>query len=442
MIGQDNGSSNSSINGFDRRRFLQAAGASGAIFFAGCSGGDGGDGGGGTTGGDGGNTLRIGALLPLSGPTSNIGSDKQRGFELAKQVYNDQGGVDGTNIEVVYGDTQGKPAQAVSAANSLISQDEVDVLGGGYHSDNSLAVLDVSKQNDFPFVIDESISGEITTKINESNIQGAFKTTPPGEGYAVNWRLIFEYLQEEELGYFPYENKEIAMIAEDTSYGSSVMENTVTELEKIGWTTVSQDSVALDRSNFTSLLSRIKSRNPDVVWQVGTSSSVAATLVKQFRNAQFEETHFMSNFGMTVDTARENAGGAGDGVITTIIPTAIPSYLEEVGMQPAWENEYGGTPSGSAASSYQNVLLIAKLVNAAGGPSAFPDIDIGEWESTVIDHDPITGACGVYDWEENHQAKWGTVDTQPGIAYQVLDQEQQPFWPADLTDQEFDESVY
>lgn len=449
MTRQNSDQSESSIKGVDRRRFLQAAGASGAVFLAGCTddggngGGGGGEGGGGgTTGGNGGDTLRIGALLPLSGPTSNIGADKQRGFELAKKVYNEQGGIDGTTIEVVYGDTQGQPAQAVSAANSLISQENVDVLGGGYHSDNSLAVLDVSKENDFPFIVDESISGQITRKINENNIQGAFKTTPPGQGYAVNWRLIFEHLQSEELGYFPYENKEVAMIAEDTSYGASVMENTVAELEKIGWTTISQDSVALDRSNFTSLLSRIKSDDPDVVWQVGTSSSVAATLVKQFRNAQFEETHFMSNFGMTVDTARENAGEAGDGVITTIIPTAIPAYMEEVGMQPAWENEYRGTPSGSAGASYQNVLLLTKYVNAAGGPSEFPDIDIGEWESTVIDHEPITGACGVYDFKENHQAKWGTVDTQPGIAYQVLDQELHPFWPAELTDQEFDGSVY
>lgn len=451
MAQQNNDPSKASQKGFNRRRFLQTAGTGSALFLAGCSGGggDGGNGGGGgdgggggTTGGDGGSTLRIGALLPLSGPTSNIGADKKRGFELAKQVYNDKGGIDGTTIEIVYGDTQGKPAQAVSAANQLISQENVDVLGGGYHSDNSLAVLDISNQNDFPFIIDESISGQITTKINENGIQGAFKTTPPGEGYAVNWRLIFEYLQKEEIGYFPYENKEIAMIAEDTSYGSSVMENTVTELKKIGWTTISQDSVALDRSNFTSLLSRIKSKDPDVVWQVGTSSSVAATLVKQFRNAQFEKTHFMSNFGMTVDTARKNAGKAGDGVITTIIPTAIPTYLEKVGMQPAWEDEYGGTPSGSAASSYQNVLLITTLANAAGGPSAFPGIDIGKWESTVIDHDPIQGACGVYDWKDNHQAKWGSVDTQPGIAYQVLNQKLRPFWPAELTEQKIDESVY
>jgi ABC-type branched-subunit amino acid transport system substrate-binding protein len=232
------------------------------------------------------------------------------------------------------------------------------------------------------------------------------------------------------------------MIAEDTSYGSSVMSNTVDELESIGWTTISEDSIALDRSNFTSLLSRIKSNDPDVVWHVGTSSSTTGSLVSQFRDQQFEETHFMSNFGMTVDAAREGAGAAGDGVITTIIPTAIPAYLEETGMQPAWEDEYGGRPSGSAASSYQNVLLTTTLANAAGGPSAFPGIDIGEWESAVIDHDPIQGACGVYDWEDNHQAKWGTVDTQPGIAYQVVDQELIPFWPEELTDEEIDASVY
>jgi len=57
---------------------------------------------------------------------------------------------------------------------------------------------------------------------------------------------------------------------------------------------ISQDEVSLDTTDFTSLLSRIQSNEPDVVWAVQTSSSGAGNLARRFSEAGFEDTHFFS----------------------------------------------------------------------------------------------------------------------------------------------------
>jgi len=90
------------------------------------------------------------------------------------------------------------------------------------------------------------------------------------------------------------------------------------ELDEIGWEIISQDEVSLDATDFTSLLSRIQSNEPDVVWAVQTSSSGAGNLARQFSEAGFEDTHFFHNYGLTIADARETAGGAADGALTML----------------------------------------------------------------------------------------------------------------------------
>ena len=74
-------------------------------------------------------TLKIGAILSLTGPASTWGLGWQNGIKLAVEELNAQGGItldDKTyQIEVVYYDDRYDPAQATEAMNKLISEDEV-----------------------------------------------------------------------------------------------------------------------------------------------------------------------------------------------------------------------------------------------------------------------------------------------------------------------------
>lgn len=439
----------------NRRRFLTSTGAAGALALAGCASDPTGDDSdsddtdtttttesGGTTADESPDPLKIGLYGPFSGPAANIGQQKQMAYELAVEMINDAGGVDGQDIEFVYGDSESKPAAGRSAVNRLIQNEDIDILGGGFHSDIALSVIEVTQSNDLPQIIDECVSSAIIDKIAENDMQQVFKTAPPSEAYAVGWRKLINSFQEEGIGYFPYEDKTISLIGEDTSYGLSIMDLMKDELDQIGWEVLSTDEVALDETNFSPLLSRIKSNDPDVVWAVQTSSSGSANLVKQFRETGFQDTHFLHNFGLTIGQARQNAGDAANGAMTLINAGKIDTLLEERGVLSAWDSAYDADMTGSAALAYQNVLVITEMVKAAGGLEAFRNLSMDEWESLVIDHEPIKGGTGYIDYQENHQAAWGSTDTIPAIGYQIRGGELNMVWPLELASSEVDESFY
>ena len=434
-----------------RRRFLTAAGAAGAIALAGCAsdptGGNGGDKtttSGGTAGGGGGNSqpLKIGLYGPFSGPAADIGQQKRMAYKLAKNMINQQGGVHGKPIQVAYGDSESKPASGRSAVSRLIQSENIDVLGGGFHSDVGLATVEVTQTNNVPQIIDECVSSAIIEKIKRNDMKQAFKTAPPSEAYAVGWKQLIQNFQQKELGYFPYENKRIALIGEDTSYGLSIMDLITPKLKDLGWNIVSQDEVPLDETNFTPLLSRIKSDNPDIVWAVQTSTSGSANLVKQFRQLNFENTHFFHNYGLTIGAARKNAGQAANGAITLINAGPVKKLLKERGVMKAWNNQYNATMTGSAALAFQNVLVISEMVKSADSLAAFRNMSMSEWEQLVLNHEPIKGGTGHIKYQKNHQAAWGSVDTQPAIGYQIRNQNLKMVWPDELASAKFDNSFY
>jgi len=55
---------------------------------------------------------------------------------------------------------------------------------GGFHSDVALATVEVTAEQGTPRIVDEAVSSEIVTKINEQELWNVFKTTPPSEAYA------------------------------------------------------------------------------------------------------------------------------------------------------------------------------------------------------------------------------------------------------------------
>ena len=75
------------------------------------------------------NVIRIGAAGPMTGDQSKMGVDLRNGAELAVTEWNEKGGVLGKKIELLEGDDQADPKQAVSVANKFINQKVAAVVG-------------------------------------------------------------------------------------------------------------------------------------------------------------------------------------------------------------------------------------------------------------------------------------------------------------------------
>src|SRR5712692_4216385 len=79
-------------------------------------------------------TIKIGALLPMSGPGSYFGAQDKQGIELALEALNATG-VNGFKLEVQYEDSACSPLPATQAAKRILDQYKPDIAIGEECSD-------------------------------------------------------------------------------------------------------------------------------------------------------------------------------------------------------------------------------------------------------------------------------------------------------------------
>ena len=77
-------------------------------------------------------TIRLGAILPLTGPAARIGSGQMRALRNAVEEANALGDVRGHRIEIVFEDSAAKPAQAIAAFRTLMRTPRVEVIFVSY----------------------------------------------------------------------------------------------------------------------------------------------------------------------------------------------------------------------------------------------------------------------------------------------------------------------
>lgn len=97
--------------------------------------------------------IRVGVTLTQSPPGSVIqGTEVLRGLEIARDLFNDQGGVLDRAFELIVEDTQGIPERGRAAVEKLITEDEVVALTGEHQSSVCLAEIGLAARENVPFI--------------------------------------------------------------------------------------------------------------------------------------------------------------------------------------------------------------------------------------------------------------------------------------------------
>src|SRR5271157_3117963 len=81
--------------------------------------------------------IKIGNILPLSGPSASVGIQNQKAIELATEMINKAGGIKslgGAKLVNIFTDSKGDPTVGVSAAEQLINSDRVSLISGCWNS--------------------------------------------------------------------------------------------------------------------------------------------------------------------------------------------------------------------------------------------------------------------------------------------------------------------
>jgi branched-chain amino acid transport system substrate-binding protein len=206
--------------------------------------------------------IMIGHYGAMTGGTATFGISTDEGIRLALDGINAKGGVLGKPVKLVTEDTQGKPEEAVTAVQKLISQNKVVAVLGEVASSNSLAAAPVCQRARVPMLSPASTNPKVT-QVGNYIFRSCF--IDPFQG-PVMARFAINDLKAKRVAVL-YDVKQ--------SYSTGLHDVFIAEAKNLGAEVVADESYSTDDIDFKAQLTKIRNTNPDAVYVPGYYTEVA-----------------------------------------------------------------------------------------------------------------------------------------------------------------------
>jgi branched-chain amino acid transport system substrate-binding protein len=225
--------------------------------------------------------VKIGASLSLTGSYAALGQNQQRGYQLCAKHVNEKGGVLGRKVEFVLYDDQSLGATGVRLYERLITQDKVDAIMGPYSSAITEAVANVNEKYKMPMVAPMAS----TTAIFRKGRNFIFMVQSPAEVYLEG---LIDMAAKRGL-------KTVAITNEDTLFPKATVNGTIDLAKKKGLQVVFVESYPKGNTDFSAILTKVRTANPDVL-AAATYFDDAVAITRQMKELNVNP----KMFGVTV----------------------------------------------------------------------------------------------------------------------------------------------
>lgn len=262
--------------------------------------------------------IKIGAMFPTSGANALMGNAGLLGAQIAAEIVNKNGGVNGRQVTIVPADAV-DPTVATTEAGRLINQQGVKVLVGSLSSGNAVAISGVTEKNNAVLWETCGISDEVVSK----GFKNVFRVIDQGSfrgAYAM--KFVKEVLAS-KLGIAPDKIK-VAVVNEDSSYGASVGKGAVDEAKKLGLNVVAHEAYSSKVTDMSAMVLKIKAQNPDVIFSVSyvNDAVLMYDTLKQYKAVP--KALLGGGAGTTDPNFAKTLGKDADGVFCTDLPASLP----------------------------------------------------------------------------------------------------------------------
>lgn len=215
-------------------------------------------------------TIKIGLIASLSGPSSKSGEAITRGIALAIDEINADGGLLGKQVELVRRDDEGNPGKGLTAARELVQREGVAVLFGGLQTPVSLALVPYMNQTKVPFMGPWAAGTPITKNGAEENY--IFRVSAVDE-------MVDVALVERAVTVHGAKNPGMMLI--NNPWGESNEKGLTAALEAKGMPTAGIERVEANDIDVVPQLTRLKEAGADTIFMVanvGPSAQVMKSL--------------------------------------------------------------------------------------------------------------------------------------------------------------------
>ncbi|PIN75092.1 hypothetical protein COV18_05040 [Candidatus Woesearchaeota archaeon CG10_big_fil_rev_8_21_14_0_10_37_12] len=292
-------------------------------------------------------TIKLGAIMSLTGFASDYGTNSQKGAQLAVEEINANGGINGKQIELIFEDDRTDGKAAVSGATKLIEIDNVDAIIGG--------TWDLSLEPIAPLADQHNI-----IIINPST--GNTKDTRLAKNVFITWPAIkYQVYELEET--LTQENITTAVVIRNAGAWSQSQETHLEKLlEKINGSILKlMIGYEVDNNDFRSEISIAKQLNPDLLY-LGLGYNDAANVVQFTQEQDFHPV--IVTLSGAFEYAIEKGSIKKEHLKKTYIPDVIPN--ENTEFYKKFETRFGKPPGITADTAYKAVMLLAEAWEKTG----------------------------------------------------------------------------
>lgn len=298
--------------------------------------------------------VKLGVMLPLSGPAALAGTSILEGIQFAADENNANGGVLGRQVKLFIEDDEGSATKGVTAVRKLIEQDGVAAINGTYVSGVALAATKVAREFNVPMISAGSTSSDVTD-FNEAGDPWFFRAFPGSREQA---------RQSAEDMVVKLDAKKVAVLHENSVYGKSLSDSLASNISDVGGEIILTESYNPDERDFYSVLTSVRASQPDAIYIAGLMDA-GAQIIKQSAELGVD-SQIMGSGSMMSDKLIELAGPASEGF-------AVSSMFE-----PSTPNEFGAAfterfrakfdkePDVYSALGYDSMNVLIEAVRRAG----------------------------------------------------------------------------
>lgn len=322
-------------------------------------------------------TIKIGAILPLSGNVAQYGEWCKNGISLAIDEINSKGGIKGKKIEIICEDDAADPKKGVAAVNKLINIDKVKVIIGPLPSAVTLAVAPICEKN--KIVIMSSSSNPVITNAGDY----IFRNWPSDdfEGSA-----MAQYTIKKGLG-------KIAILHINNEYGLGVANVFQKEYSMLGGKLLIIETYSQGSSNMRSQLTKIKGYKPDAIYLIGHAKE-NGHVIKQAKDLNIK-AQILGTVGIESPDLINIAGKSAEGIIYTA-PTFDPKSSNPVvkTFQDSYAQQFGTESNIFSAIMYDALKIIVLMIEKY-------DYDSNKIKDGLYKLKNYPGVSGITTFDEN-----------------------------------------
>jgi len=329
-------------------------------------------------------TIKIGAVLAVTGPASFLGAPEAKTLEMLVEDINAKGGINGSKVELVIKDSGASPEKAISFTKQLIEEEKVFAILGPSTSGETMAIKNIAEEG--KTILISCAAAEV---IVNPVAKYVFKT-PQMDKHAVI--SIFNQMKKSGIS-------KIGVLSSNTGFGKAGKEQIEKLAPEHGIQILVNEVYDKAATDLTAEVTKVKAANVQAIvnWSIEPAQAI---VIKNARQIGMTVPIFQSHGFGNINYVKA-AGAAAEGVIfpagrllvADTLPAKNPQKSLLVDYKKKYEAKYKEDVSTFGGHAYDAMKILEQAMRAAG-----PGADKEKVRTTIENMKGLVGTAGIFNF--------------------------------------------